>query len=156
MNRFFTFLMLVAMSAAIFSCGEDEKEEVTPADPVEEKTQLLTNGSTKDWLITDAYENDKRDENECLYDNVITFDIDGSTMAKVNTPCYEGEADASAKWTWTFNESADSLSWMSNDRVFTYAIEITASKMTLTMKEEGGEDIGSPEFNIIKLHFDAK
>jgi hypothetical protein len=66
----FSLLILVV----VFACKDDEKEEKT-------KTQLLTNGSSKAWNITDESPLDEdpncRPTAEYILDNSWTFYADG-------------------------------------------------------------------------------
>lgn len=155
MNRFFNFLMLVAMSAAIFSCGEDEKD-AAPVSPLEERTLLLTGGSSKAWAFTAQYDSEGYVESECMYDNVVTYNSGGDVSVVVNQICYEGEEDSDMKW--KFNDDATILQWVDGYVVYDFeVVDLTATKLVISMEMDLREDTGDDDaIFVTELHYEAK
>ena len=127
--------MLVAMSATIFSCGEDEKEEVAPVEiltPYEEAVANLT-GNTWHYmrLITD---NGPEDTFECSQKSDTYFKSDG-----VYEFVYDEVCDQEGTYTgsWEMPEDMKTFTFISADgsRSEYILIEITDSRLLIEIPE---------------------
>lgn len=134
MSRIFTFLMLIALSATIFSCGDDDKEEVVPVDPYVEAKNIL---SENIWHYTALIiEGEKEETNACTRASESHFKSDGKfEFIMDNNEC---EIQATFEGTWSIPEAMDTFTITTDNSTTTYIlVELTAEKLLLERPDTG-------------------
>lgn len=134
MNRFFTFLMLMALSATIFSCGDDDKEEVKPVDPYTEAKNILVENI---WYYTAVIiDGEKEETNACTRTIENHFKSDGTFEFIMDSD--ECAIQTTFEGTWSMPEAMDTFTITIDNSTNNYIlVELTEEKLLLERPDTG-------------------
>ena len=121
MRRLLTTSLAFFLIVALFSCSKSDVAATSPID-------LLTNGSSKSWLIINAKTNGTKDFASCEDDDVITFTK--STLKALNEVGAKKCSTSDVNTTSTFQLSEDGKILTLDGFGFT-VVKLTATELEL-------------------------
>lgn len=133
MKNLFTLTVLLLFSSTLTSCSSDDDGEQAKPDPVAERMTLLTNNSSKSWLLTAQTDGGEDITSECQLDDVWTLKSNGTSEFEINEKCYEGQDDGSSIIAWNFIDNASSISTQDGDF---FILELTETTLILELEYE--------------------
>ena len=134
MSRIFTFLMLIALSATIFSCGDDDKEEVKPVDPLTEAKATLS-GHTWHYMRFYVSDNQIEETSECVQASETYYKSDG-VYEVIRAEICDNQEDV--KGTWRITDAMDSLITTRDGYTSSMIlVELTDERLLLEMPDKG-------------------
>lgn len=128
-----TLLTAFAMLLVLFTqCKKDEDN--TPANTTtKSKTELLTNNSYKDWVLTSTLLNGNQVLQVCETDNTYSFYSDGRFVLNFGLNKCSSSETKNENRTWLFIENETKMRWITPKDSFDLSIDsLTTDKLKVT------------------------
>lgn len=128
-----TLLTAFAMLLVLFTqCKKDEDN--TPANTkTKSKTELLTNNSYKDWVLTSTLLNGNQVLQVCETDNTYSFYSDGRFVLNFGLNKCSSSETKNENRTWLFIENETKMRWITPKDSFDLSIDsLTIDKLKVT------------------------
>lgn len=125
----FTLLLVLL----IVSCKKEEANTPTPQSTAPTATELLTNGSQKDWKLTSTLLNGSSVLQNCEKDNTYTFAANGDkTLDFGMDKCTSTEPQKENR-KWKFLNNEKSMEWITPTDTFVLDIDtLTKQQLKVT------------------------
>ena len=128
-----TLLTAFAMLLVLFTqCKKDEDN--TPANTTtKSKTELLTNNSYKDWVLTSTLLNGNQVLQVCETDNTYSFYSDGRFVLDFGLNKCSSSETKNENRTWLFIDNETKMRWITPKDSFDLSIDsLTTYKLKVT------------------------
>jgi|MDTD01.1.fsa_nt_gb hypothetical protein len=128
-----TLLTAFAMLLVLFTqCKKDEDN--TPANTTtKSKTELLTNNSYKDWVLTSTLLNGNQVLQVCETDNTYSFYSDGRFVLDFGLNKCSSSETKNENRTWLFIDNETKMRWITPKDSFDLSIDsLTTDKLKVT------------------------
>lgn len=133
--------LLTLLLVSLLALSNCKKEETTsPSSPAPKtKTELLTNGNSKNWKLISSLFNGNENIQDCEKDNTYTFDTKGNYILDYGINKCSSSEPEKANNTWEFKDDETKMQWVTTLGTFDLDIlELTENKLKVKQESSGG------------------